>query len=96
MKPKDMYNLYYLNGYNEDDEPETPFIYNKIWKKTHFLIRCQVCHRGLCHGTAVTKTPRGDNMIFIEPCPTCLEAARKGEEPEPYEMNGEYQTRERF
>lgn len=91
MKLEDIKEPYRVIG-----ETETPHI---TWKgeKACFLIRCRVCNRGLCKCMTIAKTPRrGENMIFVEPCPNCLQAAREGREPQEYEMNGEWQTRERF
>lgn len=92
MKP------YFYNGLkNYRGNSHTPFILDKEGTKVYFLIRCSVCHRGLCRRMTIYRTPRRkENMIFVDPCPHCLEAAREGKEVVPFEMNGEYQTRERF
>ena len=98
MKPEEVKNTYYhIGALNEEEERQTPHILDKDGNKVFFLIRCHVCHHGLCKVMTIAKTPKSkQNMIFVQPCPTCLEAARKGEAVQPYEMNGDYQTRERF
>ena len=92
MNEDEMHDVYYHKGSQKNN---TPFLLGDNGK-TYFLIRCSVCHRGLCGIMSITKTRRGNNMIFVQPCPNCLKAAREGKKPEVYEMNGEYQTRERF
>jgi len=91
-----MLSEYYHLGAKDDSGPHTPYVTHED-KLVAFLIRCSVCNRGLCKLIKIVKTPmRNENMIFVEPCPNCMEAARTGTEVVPYEMNGELQTSERF
>lgn len=70
--------LYYKRGRNVDGLAETPFIHTG---KTHFLIRCAVCHEGLCKLTTIIRSERREqNLMFVEPCPRCLAAARNDAE----------------
>lgn len=62
-----------------------------------FIVRCRVCHFGLCMYLTILKRKRTkQNVVFIEPCPNCVKAAENGKEVIPYEMNNDYYTREKF
>ena len=75
---------YHPGGRNDDGVIETPFITGRV----SFLIRCQVCHTGLCKKLTIVKTPRRrQNLIFVEPCPRCLEAAKAGRAVEVIELD---------
>lgn len=83
MKIKGAY--YQEGGVTEDDYNATPHIKDAEMKKVTFLIRCSVCHYGLCKMMTIVFIERTghrkENHIFIQPCPICLEAARRGVEP---------------
>jgi len=67
---------YHLGGKNNAGEVETPHITGKIT----FLIYCSVCHYGFCKDIRIAKSPKHkQNLIFVPPCPRCLEAAKTGE-----------------
>ena len=65
---------YTLGGKNAEGQEETPHVTGKVY----FLIYCAVCKTGLCKNMVIAKSPKKkQNMIFVEPCPNCLEAARQ-------------------
>ena len=72
MKIRGVY--YGPDAKNKDGERETPHLTGKVF----FEIRCSVCHHGLCKDVIVAKSPRRrQNLVFIAPCPRCLEAAQE-------------------
>lgn len=87
---------------DENDEPvKVPFlkIVNADSGIVRFTVFCEVCHQGLCAyvqaGTVPGKVENniaGDDwtVMFIEPCPRCLEAAKKGQEVEVLHLNAKY------
>ena len=71
---------YHLGGKNNAGVIETPYLAAKV----PFLIRCAACHNGLCKLMEIGKDGRDSmNLILVEPCPRCLEAARAGVAVEP-------------
>lgn len=73
MKIKGAY--YQEGGVTEDDLPQTPHIKDEDNNKVFFLIRCAVCHNGLCKMITVVKTEVNDSkkhkstQVFVQPCP---------------------------
>ena len=96
MKPEDVRNAYlHLGALDNEGKVHTPYVLSESGEKVCFLIRCHVCHKGLCKMMTIGKSARYKiTMIFVEPCPRCLAAARKGEEVVPLEMNNSWQVRQ--
>lgn len=73
--------VYYQNQRNEEGNIRTPFLKHSAEHgpdKTFFVVYCAVCHMGLCQGIVIGKSLfKKENIILIEPCPICLEEARK-------------------
>lgn len=69
-------NAYYTpGGFNDLGIEETPHLTGKVY----FEIRCAVCHAGLCKEMTIAKSPRrNQNLVFVQPCPRCIGAARIG------------------
>ena len=79
MKPDEIDNAYYkIGALNSRNKVETPHITGGT---VYFEIRCHVCHTGLCKLMTIAKTDDGRrNMIFVMPCPECVQAASEGRE----------------
>lgn len=78
-------------AYYHEGATETPHLLDAEDNKVSFLIRCSVCHYGLCKLMEIARIPHDEqneqNIIFIEPCPICLEAARRQVSPPVIPMN---------
>jgi hypothetical protein len=77
---------YSEGGFNTKGECETPHIIDDEYEahggKAYFLIRCAVCHYGLCKLMTIAPIPHEDkNIVFVQPCPICTEAARRHADP---------------
>ena len=57
---------------------KSPFLLRSDDEKFTFFIYCSVCHFGLCKVMTVVRADNGDNIMFIDPCPVCMETARTG------------------
>lgn len=85
MKIKQAY--YHYGGKNNEGEVVTPYLVDDDDNEVYFLIRCSVCHYGLCKVITIVKSYERDkqqykqNHIFVEPCPICARAAREGIDP---------------
>ena len=78
MKIKQAY--YQEGGITEDGVKATPHVKDRAGRKTEFLIRCSRCYYGLCKVITVAQLEGTDReaIIFVEPCPKCMRAAKEG------------------
>lgn len=73
MKIKGAY--YQEGGITEDNYCQTPHLKDEKNNKVFFLVRCSVCHHGLCKMITIVKTDVDgskkykDNQMFVQPCP---------------------------
>ena len=85
-----MSDYYSVGGKNAEGQEETPHVIGKVY----FEIRCAVCNTGLCKEMRVLKSPRRkQNVVMVNPCPNCLEAARRKTPPVVVTLNADYQEK---